>query len=59
MLLNLNTSRRRMPCDKVADSLPDPEVKSFVAQTLPVLKQHLAMIKAIASDLHLSPGAKQ
>jgi putative membrane protein len=31
--------------EKAANNLPDPEVRAFAAQTLPVLKEHLAMIK--------------
>jgi putative membrane protein len=37
---------------QAANSLPDPEVKAFAARTLPILKEHLAMIKKIASDLN-------
>jgi putative membrane protein len=38
---------------KAAQTLPDPDVKAFAAQTLPILKEHLAMIKSIATNLHL------
>ncbi|SDE97238.1 putative membrane protein [Mucilaginibacter pineti] len=37
---------------KAADTSTDPQVKAFAAQTLPVLKQHLVIIKKIAADLH-------
>jgi putative membrane protein len=43
---------------KAAQSLPDSDVKAFAAQTLPILKEHLAMIKSIATHLHLSPASK-
>jgi predicted outer membrane protein len=37
---------------KASDSSTDPQVKTFAAQTLPVLKEHLALIKKIAAELH-------
>lgn len=37
---------------KAADSSSDPQVKAFATQTLPVLREHLAMIKKIAADLN-------
>jgi putative membrane protein len=43
---------------KASVSLPDPNVRAFAAQTLPILKEHLAMIRSIAANLHLSPESK-
>ena len=43
---------------KAATSLPDPQIRAFAAQTLPILKEHLTMIKSIAADLHLSSGSE-
>jgi putative membrane protein len=43
---------------KASVSLPDPNVRAFAAQTLPILKEHLAMIKSIAANLHLPPASK-
>jgi putative membrane protein len=43
---------------KASVSLPDANVRAFAAQTLPILKEHLAMIRSIAANLHLSPASK-
>lgn len=36
---------------KQADNATDPEVKAFAAKTLPVLKKHLATIKAVQAKM--------
>lgn len=40
--------------EKAASSLPDQQIRAFARQTLPVLKDHLARIKAIAAKMGLS-----
>lgn len=37
-----------------ANNLPDPDLKAFAAKTLPMLKEHLAEIKNIASQLGIT-----
>ncbi|MGI4727266.1 MAG: DUF4142 domain-containing protein [Janthinobacterium lividum] len=37
-----------------ADNVKDPDLKAFAVKTLPVLQEHLAMIKSIAKELNIS-----
>jgi putative membrane protein len=40
--------------EKAAKDLPDVQMRNFARQTLPVLKEHLAIIKSIASKMGIS-----
>jgi putative membrane protein len=40
--------------EKAVKDLPDIQIRNFARQTLPVLKEHLAIIKSIASKMGIS-----
>ncbi|MDB5030596.1 DUF4142 domain-containing protein [Mucilaginibacter sp.] len=40
--------------ETAAVNVPDPEVKAFIRKTLPVLRQHLASIQTIATNMGIT-----
>ncbi|GAA4099231.1 DUF4142 domain-containing protein [Mucilaginibacter panaciglaebae] len=40
--------------EKASTTIPDKDVRMFASQTLPILKDHLQRIKAIAAKMHIS-----